>query len=437
MRATLSEHAAAAWKDFLTTIEPIRRPLMIAAGVLVLLSPLGPIVVLTQVIPPLWEKLTWLWNNWNTDDILVWAREILAKDILPGVLHTVGDVASAFATSTAWLAGVVGQFSIAMAGVLGVFGASRCLHAVTTYLEGISAQYTRLAAWANSDFDGLGKAMQAVFDALVAVLQPILDFLVRLLIVALNPYLLPIALTGAIWLLCPDRLKGKVIKFVLGLLIAFISGFPALLIGLGPLSSVVKAGVLGFLDHLLNGEGVTDRVRIDASDKIANIMAGGGLEFIAGLAVGVLHGLLDGIIDPFRLLFLLARLVIVAAQVIGRVLAPTVLAIPGATTFVQLAGGGPTTIPESVGARGPPAAGETASSFPPTRRRTRRSRPRSRPRPHRSSWRRAPSPRSTTPRSRRTRAARSRPKARPSAGSPSCSATRGTGSSRDPRRSAR
>ena len=72
------------------------KPLMVAGGILVLLSPLGPIVLLTQVIPPLWEKLTWLWQNWNTRDILVRAQDVLRDDVLPGILGAISGVAGAF-----------------------------------------------------------------------------------------------------------------------------------------------------------------------------------------------------------------------------------------------------------------------------------------------------------------------------------------------------
>lgn len=334
VRTWLAELAADAWAGFLETIEPIREPLMVAAGVLLLLSPLGPIVVLTEVVPPLWEKLTWLWNNWNSEDILVRAQDVLREDILPGVIGLVGGVAAALGGAASWLAGVVASLGGAMSGVLGAFGASRCLRAVTTYLDGVADQFDRLAAWAKSGFAGLKEALLAVFDALVALFQPILDFLVRLAMVVVNPFLLPVAIAAGVWLLCPEELKPPVINFVLDLLIAAIAGFPAFLTGLGPLASVMKAGVLGFLRHLRSEE-VGDQLRIDASNKIANLAAGGGLQFIAGLALGLVHGLIDGIIDPFRLIFLIAKAIGLGVAAVARAVGPFMLAhLPGLATGV-------------------------------------------------------------------------------------------------------
>ncbi|MCM0679109.1 DUF4157 domain-containing protein, partial [Micromonospora phytophila] len=350
VREWLGGVATSAWDGLLAAIAPIRGPLMVVGGVLVALSPLGPIILLSQVIPPLWEGLTWLWENWNTREILVAAREVLEQRILPTVLRTVGGVADALAAGAGWLADLAGQVGTAMSAVLGAFGASSCLAAATTFLNGIADQFARLATWARGGFSGLTEALGAVFDALVAIFQPILDFLVRLTVVVANPFMLPVVLAAVIWLLCPDDLKPPVINFVLDLLIVGITGTPGFLVALGPLGLLVKEGVLGFLRQLRGGEGIGDQQRIDASNKIANLAAGGGAAFVLGLAWGVLQGVVDGIIDPFRLLFMLAQLLVAAARAVARV--------------VQ------TYAPGMVLVRGPPAAapatpGVAAAPVPP------------------------------------------------------------------------
>ena len=261
---------------------------MVAGGILVLLSPLGPIVVLTEVIPPLWEKITWLWNNWNSEDILVRAQEVLREDILPGIIGAVSGVAGALAGASAWLAGLVTRLSTALTGVLGAFGGIRCLAAVTTYLEGASAQFERLAAWANSEFEGLGPALQAVLEALVAILRPILDFLVRLAMVASVPACCRSSSrprSGG----CVPTGQAAGHHFVLDLLIAFVEAMPELL------SRSVRCRDrqgrrLGFLRHLRERTRGYDETRIAVSNKVASLAGGGGLEFMAGFAFGLLHG---------------------------------------------------------------------------------------------------------------------------------------------------
>ncbi|MGY0007690.1 eCIS core domain-containing protein, partial [Micromonospora sp. I033] len=367
-RSWLGNLANTAWERLRATIEPIRTPLMVVGGILVLLSPLGPVVVLTQVLPPLWDGLTWLWENWNTREILVAARQVLQERILPTVIGAVTGAAGTLAAAAAWLADVAGQVGTAMSGVLGAFGASTCLTAVSTLLTGVANQFTRLAAWARGGFSGLTEALHAVFDALVAIFQPILDFLVRLAVVVANPLMLPVVIGAVIWLLCPDDLKPPVINFVLDLLIVAIGALPTLLTGLGPLGALLREGVVGFLTQLRYGERIGDQQRIDASNKIANLAAGGGVSFVAGMAWGIVQGVVDGIIDPFRLLFMLAQLLVAAARAVARVVqsyAPGMALVRGPPATAGPAGGAaPTPTAASPAAATAPAVPGTAPPIP-------------------------------------------------------------------------
>ncbi|MFI2408868.1 DUF4157 domain-containing protein [Micromonospora chersina] len=367
-RSWLGNLANSAWETLQATIEPIRTPLMVVGGILVLLSPLGPVVVLTQVLPPLWDGLTWLWENWNTREILVAARQVLQDRILPTVIGAVTGAADTLAGAAAWLADVAGQVGTAMGGVLGAFGASTCLTAVSTLLTGVANQFTRMAAWARGGFSGLTEALHAVFDALVAIFQPILDFLVRLAVVVANPLMLPVVIGAVIWLLCPDDLKPPVINFVLDLLIVAVGALPTLLTGLGPLGALLREGVVGFLTQLRYGERIGDQQRIDASNKIANLAAGGGVSFVAGMAWGIVQGVVDGIIDPFRLLFMLAQLLVAAARAVARVVqsyAPgmaLVRAPPGARPAGPALIAAPAPGTGGVAAAGPSASGVATAS---------------------------------------------------------------------------
>jgi Domain of unknown function (DUF4157) len=359
VRDYLGGLATRAWDELRRTFEPIRKPLMAAAGVLLLLSPLGPVIVLTQVVPPLWEKLRWLWDNWNTKEILATAHAVLREDVLPAVVATAGGVVSAMATAAAWLADRASQVGVAMSGVIDTFGGSRCLQGATRWLRGIAGQFARLGAWAAAGFEGLVPALTAVFEAVVAMFRPIIDFLTRLALVVANPFMLPVALAGAIWLLCPEELKAPVINLVLDLLIAAVDAFPAFLLLLVPLASLLKAGVLGFLRHL-RGEELGDEQRIAASDKIANLAAGGGLAFIAGFGFGLLRGLIDGIIDPFRLIFMLVQLLVAGVTAVGRLVAAFV---PGAATREPVARAPPAETPGAPAAAPgqPPVPAEVAA----------------------------------------------------------------------------
>lgn len=342
IRETLADFASEAFDSFLELIEPIKTPLMVAGGILLLISPLGPIIVATQVIPPLYEKITWLVENWDKTEIVVEARKYLHDTILPGIMGLIDGVKSALVGAAVWLAEVLGRLATGMVRVVSAFSGNRCMKAVNRIIDHIDDQVTRFQDWANSGFKGLNEALGAALDALKALFQPIQEFLVRLLVVVGNPFMLPIAITGVIWLLLPDELKPPVINFVLGLILAAVEAMPTFLPGLFPLAALMKAGVIGFLKHLQGdggGEGaVDDDQRVAATNKIANLATGGGVQFIAGFVVGILTGLIEGIIDPFKLLFMLFELVIKGIVVVSRIYSRLVeLVSPWAAAQVQSA----------------------------------------------------------------------------------------------------
>ncbi len=377
VRLWLEKQAKGAWDAAQALIAPIKRPLMVVGAILLLLSPAGPVLVMTQVLPPIWAKLQWLYANWRDLDVVVRAREFLATDILPFLIGAAQQIRAVVTMAAGWIAGLVGQLVAGVQAVLGAIGPSDCVAALNRVIAHLSDQFTRLQAWADSGFAGLQPALEGLFTALGNLLRPILDFLVRLILVAANPGMLPIAIGAAIWLLLPERFKPTVINFVLDLMIAFISGLPGLFLVLGPMGPLVVAGVLGFLRHLRGGEGVSDQTRIDAANKCAGIAAGGGLMFVSGFAVGLLEGLIDGILDPIKLLIMLVQLVIAGLRVAWRALgqlAPHVL--PSAMLMPQhpleppspqasAATAGPTVASISAPrAQGPPLAGITSGAQP-------------------------------------------------------------------------
>ncbi len=329
----VTDKAQGLWDSFLELIEPIKVPLKVVAGILAILSPLGPLVIMTQILPPLWDKLKWLVANWRDTEIVVRSRKFLKDVILPGIIDVVDDIKSAIMGAASWLAGGVAIVARGMSALLSVFSSSSCLKSVNRVLDHVAGQFDRLQVWAENGFGGLSGAIGSVFDTLKAIFQPILDFLIRLFVVIAVPPMIPVALTAVIWLLLPERFKPPVINFVLGLLIAAMPLLAVALSIMGPAGVIIQSAILGFLRHLRGGNGVTDKTRIKAADKVAAIMAGGGPQFVLGYAAGLVHGLIDGILDPFKLLFMLFELVMSGIKVIGRLLAPCLQQVaPGVVT---------------------------------------------------------------------------------------------------------
>jgi Domain of unknown function (DUF4157) len=308
-REWLVETASELWESLKETLEPVMGPLRVVGGILLLLSPMGPIIVLNEVILPLWEKLKWLWNNWNTDDVLVRAQEILTQNVLPGVISTVSSVREAMAGAASWLTDLINRISETFGNLLGAVGINRCLQTVTRITNALSTQFTRLSTWAQDGFSGLMDKLRSALDLLVGFLRPILEFLRQLVYTVANPLHLPMLIASTLWNLIPEKLKPPIVTFLLELIITFVKGASFIAAGLGPLGIALNQAVVSFLERLRDAGGKAgDEVKTFASNRIAQL-AGGSLELMAGYAWGILRGVWDGLTDPFVLLYMLIQAV--------------------------------------------------------------------------------------------------------------------------------
>jgi hypothetical protein len=306
-RNWIVEKATETWNRLKSTLRPVIGPLRVVGGFLIRFSPLGPVIALMRAIRPLWGKLRWLWNNWNTDDILVRARNILREQILPGVIDGVASVSSIMASAAGWLVTMTARLNRTFGGLLGAIGVSRCLRSVTRIMSFVSNQFRRLAAWARTGFAGLMNLIRSGLRLFVTILRPILEFLVQLTLTIANPFRIPALIGGALWRLIPDNLKPKIANFIFELLLTFIRPLPLFAAGLGPLGSVIKNAIIGFLVRMRKA---SDEEKIVASNRIAMLLGTGSLEFIAGLLRGILRGIWEGITDPFKLIYMLGQVVV-------------------------------------------------------------------------------------------------------------------------------
>ena len=100
----LKEKATAAWEKVKTALQPIMGPLKVLGGILVLLSPIGPIVLIWKAAPAIWDAIKWLYANWGKIDVVVQARTILKDHILPTLISGVGQLTGLLGQAVGWLA---------------------------------------------------------------------------------------------------------------------------------------------------------------------------------------------------------------------------------------------------------------------------------------------------------------------------------------------
>jgi hypothetical protein len=275
----LKEKAKAAWDWVYEFTKPIHGPLKVIGVGLLLVSGVGPIILIWKGAPVLWDALTWLYQQWKKTDFIVIARKALTEQILPAISSGAQAAAGLIESAATWISEKVESVNTALGGLLDVLGVSALLSLAKSAVQFVADAFRKFANWVKNDFL---KTLNKIKDVLLKIwnfIKPILAFMVKLAIVAINPILLPIVLTGYLWRALPDCFKPPIIDFILDLLIAFVRALPTFKM-FGEAWPPAKAKILGALKELRGGDVAA---KIEASNRVARIMSGDDLEWLGNL----------------------------------------------------------------------------------------------------------------------------------------------------------
>ena len=275
----LKEKAAAAWDKIYDFIKPVIGPLKIIGTGLLLISPLGPIILIWKAAPHVWDALTWLYQQWKKTDFIVAARNVLTEHILPAIVSGAETIANLLESAANWIAEKVDSVNSALGGLLNAVGASAILSLIRKTIQFVADEFRKFANWVKNDFVKTLRKIKEVVLKILNFLKPILLFLVKLAIVVANPILLPIVLTGYLWQILPACFKPPIIDFVLDLLIGVVRALPTFKI-FGEAWPPAKAKILGAMTQLRTSP---VEKKIEASNRVARIMSGDDLEWLGNL----------------------------------------------------------------------------------------------------------------------------------------------------------
>ncbi|HTS36386.1 MAG TPA: DUF4157 domain-containing protein [Candidatus Solibacter sp.] len=275
----LKEKAKAAWDKVYEFTKPIHGALKVIGGVLLLLSPIGPIIAIWKGAPLLWDALTWLYAQWKKTDFIVLARQALTEHILPAIASGAQKAAELIESAATWIAEKVEAIDAALGGLLKALGVSSLLKLALSAVRFVADSFRKFANWVRTGFLKTLHKLKEVLLKVWAFVKPILTFLLKLAIVVTNPILLPIVITGYMWQLLPNCFKPPIIDFILDLLIAVVRALPTFKV-LGEAWPPTKAKMLATLTELRNS---SVEKKIEASNRAARIMSGDDLDWVGNL----------------------------------------------------------------------------------------------------------------------------------------------------------
>lgn len=205
-------------------IERHRRPLMVIAGILVMMSPAGPFIAVGAIIGGLIIGIGWIRRHLRTPSGVVNQRDFLRQVIVPGILSAIGRVSTFLTEKARLVADRLTQIVSGLNQAVGAIAGSILDFAVRIF-EWLLERFQSLVAWALQGLLRLADWVTDAFDRLRAFLQRVHDVLVEILRVAANIMELPTLLAGRLWNAIPACIRDPFVNYFIPLILRQISFF--------------------------------------------------------------------------------------------------------------------------------------------------------------------------------------------------------------------
>jgi hypothetical protein len=207
----------AVWTSLKAKIEPFKKELtaigLAVGGVLLAISPAGPVLAIVGAVAGAVQGLRWLAANWGKGDVIVQARTYLEKSLIPPLVSAAHKLSTAVSHMAESISSALSSLSAGMARAVGSLAGSVLRFAVSA-VQWLADQAAAISHWAASKLKGLAEWLTAAMDKLQAFLKQILALLGRVGAVILDIYGLPILLAEKVWNLIPACVRDPIVDFI-------------------------------------------------------------------------------------------------------------------------------------------------------------------------------------------------------------------------------
>ena len=218
--------ASEAWEWLKVKLEPIKVPLMIVGGVLLLLSPAGPLLVMGAAVTGLMTGIRWIRENMRKPNGVVDQRSLLERTIIPGIMSAVEGVSGAITKVAALVTGKLTDAATGLGRAAGAAAASVFRFAVSL-IQWLADQFIALMRWANDKLMGLAEWIRNGLARLGKFFAPILGVLRKVAEVYMNLMQLPSLVAGALWNMIPACIRDPFVNFLINQILSRIPFFSA------------------------------------------------------------------------------------------------------------------------------------------------------------------------------------------------------------------
>lgn len=224
----IQRKAQSAWDNYiLPFIERFKRPLLIIGGILLMLSPAGPIIAIGAIAYGVIRGVQAIRQYFAARGGIVNGRNILQNEIIPGIISTINRVAAFLREKAQFLAdklnSIVGGLGNAAGAVAGTI-----IGFIARGLTWLAERFGELVNWVMDHVMSFVNWVAGVLQRLVAFLQPVLDFLRKVAAVVRNILRLPYEFGARIWNAIPACIRDPFIDFFIPLILRQIPFFSEL-----------------------------------------------------------------------------------------------------------------------------------------------------------------------------------------------------------------
>ncbi|WP_091743274.1 DUF4157 domain-containing protein [Phenylobacterium immobile] len=196
----------------------------VVGGLLIMVSPAGPIVLLGGAIYGVIQAVSWIKANWGKGDAVVRARVYLERTLIPAMLGHVSRLTGGLVGAANSLAASIQQFAAKISGAAGAL-AGTVLSLAVSAVTWLAGQINALAEWATGKLVVLAGVVASALGTLSTFMQRVLTFLSKVANVVIDVWALQRDLLGKVWNAIPACVRDPFIDFIIPLILRQIELF--------------------------------------------------------------------------------------------------------------------------------------------------------------------------------------------------------------------
>jgi Domain of unknown function (DUF4157) len=258
------DKATRAWNWIKEAIEPIRVPLMIIGGIILLLSPLGPFLVIGAAAYGIYRAVQWVRANWN-NEVFVRFRNTIQHTILDPIMSGIQTLQNLVSRATQWLSSTFQQLQGAFNRLVATIASSTIFRILAGIVRRVTNVIVAVANFIVAQCTRIANFIVSIAQRVWTIIRPVVSLIAKLIILALYPWLIPFVVAAWYWRMLPECFKPPIINFVLRVMIGVLRAMPNFA-RFGDSWMQIKTRIIQFLQQKLVA---SDEEKITAANRVA------------------------------------------------------------------------------------------------------------------------------------------------------------------------